>query len=242
MNPIQHPQTPKINHKPLMMQIMHPGHTPQKPKPAMHRRRHHQLIPQKHPEGAYMATQDLWWEGDGEHVGKDLLDWMGVLSGEGDRGCESVVLFVETGVEGWMVEEAVGVVEEGFAEEEAEGEVGEEGGEGGEGGGDAVRLVVEEVDLEEVEEGGEELVAGDDEEAVQDRLAGGLFGGGLDLVALGEGWEEDVEKEVAERGNPEGEDLDGEGAHELNGLRRVGFDDVGPELAHLLLTSLTGGI
>lgn len=123
MHPIQQPQTPIIQIKLLMMQIMHPRLPPKEIKPTMHSRRHKQLIPQKRPKSQHMTPQQLRRQGDRQRISEDLFDGVGELRGEGDGGRELVVLFVDADVEVGTVEEAVGVVEEGFASEEAEEEV-----------------------------------------------------------------------------------------------------------------------
>ncbi|EEP78266.1 conserved hypothetical protein [Uncinocarpus reesii 1704] len=119
---------------------------------------------------------------------------MRVLRRKRDWRGEAVVKLVDAGVKRAVVQQAVAVVEEGLAQHEGDGEVSGDYGESGQRGFDP-----------------------DEEGAVADFLARGLFGAGLELVAGGEGWGEDVEEEEEERGEPEGEELDGESAEELNG-------------------------
>jgi len=52
-----------------------------------------------------------------------MLDWVGILGGEGDGGGEAMVELVDRGIEGRTVEEAVGVVEEDLPNEDAEHDV-----------------------------------------------------------------------------------------------------------------------
>lgn len=66
------------------------------------------------------------------------------------------------------------------------------------------------------------MVAEDDLEAVPELGGGGLLGYGLDLVAVREDGEEGVKGLEEEAGEPEGEELDEDGAEEFDRLRRVG--------------------
>lgn len=121
-----------------MMQIMHLRLPHQEIIPTMHRRRPKQLVPQKRPERQNMASQDLRGEGYREDIREDLLNGMCVLCGKRDWSSEAVVLLVDADVKVWSVEEAVAVVKEGFAEEEADDEVADEFEEGWEGGFDSI--------------------------------------------------------------------------------------------------------
>ena len=58
--------------------------------------------------------------------------------------------------------------------------------------------------------------------------ARGLFGRGLDLVAVGEGWEDGGEEVECDARQPEGEALDDERADEFDGGWRVGSCDMRP--------------
>ncbi|WEW61909.1 hypothetical protein PRK78_007409 [Emydomyces testavorans] len=229
MQPVQQPNRPIVQIELLMMLVMHPRHAAHEIIPAMHHRRVGQLVPQKRPERHEVAVQQRGRQRDRQDVGGEVLERVRVLRGERDGRGEVVVQLVDACVEEAVVEQAVGVVEEGFAEEQAGEEVEGEFARGGEEWVEAVGAGGEEGELEEVEGGGEELVAEDEEGAGPEGGAGGLFGGGLEFVSVGEGGEEVVEGEEEEGGEPEGEELDGEGAEEFDGLGTAGGEDRGPE-------------
>lgn len=138
MQPIQKPDRPKIQIELLMMQIMRFRQALEKVIATMHGRRFEQFVRQKHPEHQDMRAQDLARQGDREDVGEEVFDGVGVLSGERDRRGEFVVLFVDAFVEGGDMQEAVAVVEEDLAEEEAEDDVDDDFGESWKGRGDLV--------------------------------------------------------------------------------------------------------
>lgn len=76
----------------------------------------------------------------------------------------------------------------------------------------------------------EDLVRCDDDRAAVYIPLRRLARGRLDLVPAGEGREEGVEGEVGQRGEPEEEELDEEGAEEFDLLGRRGGDSFGPSL------------
>lgn len=67
------------------------------------------------PKGDYMGSQHDAWDDDGEDVGDDVLKRVCVLRSESARGREAMVGLMDVRVETAVVEEAVGVVEQGLA-------------------------------------------------------------------------------------------------------------------------------
>lgn len=94
--------------------------------------------------------ENLSRQRDGQHIRDDMLDRVGELRGERNGRREAVVLLVDGRVEPRRVQEAVAVVEHGFAHEEAEDDVSGHFGERGERGWDAEGGFSA---LDEVEEG-----------------------------------------------------------------------------------------
>lgn len=193
---------------------------------AVHGRCLDELKGHKHPHGENMRLQQQRRQQDGQDVGHEVLHGMGILRGKGHGGGELVVRLVEALVERAPVEDAVGGVEEDLAGEDADGEVGGELVERGEARVDSDARGMA-LDGGGVEEGGvegedDDLVAGADEDGVDDFGGGGLFGGGLDLVLGGEGGGDGVEGDEEDAGNPPEDELDDEGAGEVYGMGVVG--------------------
>jgi len=111
MQPIQKPQRPKINHKLLVMQVMHLSRTIKEVITTMNSRRFRELKSEEEPIGKNMAPKDLRWNRDRENVGEEVLEWMSVLGCECDRCGEAVVLLMDARVQSWGVQQSVGVVE-----------------------------------------------------------------------------------------------------------------------------------
>ena len=126
-------------------------------------------------------------------------------------------------VEGAGVEEEVGVVEEDFADEDAEGKLPGYGGEGGQCWCYDVGAGFGAEGHDEEEEGGvqshvEELVSSYDVEGVPFLGGGGLLWYGLDFVAMGKVGRNGIQRLEEEGGDPVAEELDEESAEEFDCL------------------------
>lgn len=119
MHPIQKPQRAKVAPAFLMMLIMTPRQFPKNIIPTM---RNHRLQRRQCPEtpsGKHMAVQQLWRQPQRQDRADQVFKRMSILSSQCDRSFELMVLVVDGFVARWKVEEAVGVVEEEFADEYA---------------------------------------------------------------------------------------------------------------------------
>jgi len=119
MHPIQKPQRTKIAPAFLMMLIMTPRQHPKTIKPTMRNHRLQRRQRPKSPSGKHMTAQQLWRQPQGQNRADQVFKRMSILSGQCDGSFELMVLVVYGFVAGWKVEEAVGVVEEEFADEYA---------------------------------------------------------------------------------------------------------------------------
>lgn len=157
MYPVQQPDRPVVQIELLMVKVMHLGLVPEEIIATVHRGRVEQLKGQKQPERQYMCPHDLRRNRDRKCVGKDLLDRMGELRGQGDGRGELVVFLVDAHVEVGEVEEPVAVVEEGFPEQHTDEEIPDEFREPGERRLDSIggRGLGDERQLEQVEARGQ---------------------------------------------------------------------------------------
>ena len=128
------------------------------------------------------AEEDGADEG-GDGVGEDALDGVREVGGEGDGDLDAVVHLVDVLVEELVVEQAVGPVEDGVVDEEADGDLPQEGERVGDvvAGGAHARPAQEVVVVPE-EHGADEGVGGEglDEDLHEQGPLGPLVG--LDLV------------------------------------------------------------
>lgn len=155
-----------------------------------------------------------------------------MLEGVSKLGChcdwcnEAVVKFVDRHVEARLVQETVGVVEDDFADGNANDEIADNFKGPGQRGVDAIGRSFSEVgdskEETDVEECGHDLVTHDDVEAVPELWGVGLRGG-LDFMTVREGGKEDINGLVEGAGDPEKGELDEERATDFKGLRGVGF-------------------
>ena len=104
MQLIQKSQPPKINHKLLMVKIMHLCRIIKEVITTMNRRRFQEFKSEKEPVCEDMAFENLRRNRDREDVGEEVFERMSILSCERDGCGEAMMLFVDAGVEGLGME------------------------------------------------------------------------------------------------------------------------------------------
>jgi len=119
MHPIQKPQRTKIAPAFLMMLIMTPRQHPKNIIPTMRNHRLQRRQCPKSPSGKHMTAQQLWRQPQRQDRGNQVFERMSILSSQCNGSFELMVLVVYGFVARWKVEEAVRVVEEEFADEDA---------------------------------------------------------------------------------------------------------------------------
>ena len=135
MYPVQKPYDAVIDAEPLMVRVVLPRRPAEEVVPAVHGGRLEQHETDEGPGAQHVRAQQGGREHDGQGVGDEVLNRVGVLGGQGDGGGELVVRLVDGPVEARGVQEAVGVVEEDLAHENAKKDVPRQLGRGGRDGG-----------------------------------------------------------------------------------------------------------
>lgn len=106
-----------------MMQIMHFGLVVEEIISTMYSHSVEEFERQKYPECQYMAVEQLRWQRNWQGIGEDLLDRMGELSGQSDRCRKAVMLLMNAHIEVWYMQQAMTVIEQSFAHQQAEDHV-----------------------------------------------------------------------------------------------------------------------
>lgn len=123
MNPVENAHGPKVDDELLMVEIVHPCEAA-KIVPAVDCGGFDKDKGKEYPPGDDVAVEDGRWDGEGQDVGDIVLYRVSILGCEGDRGREAMVELVDMGIDGSDMKCSVGIVEEKFAQENAEDDLG----------------------------------------------------------------------------------------------------------------------
>jgi hypothetical protein len=99
MQPVQNPKGPKIDHKFLMMKIMHLSCIIEEVVATMNRRGFQKFKGEKEPVGENMTSENLRRKRNWKYIREEVFQRMCVLSGERNRSRESMVLLMDSDVE-----------------------------------------------------------------------------------------------------------------------------------------------
>lgn len=230
-----------------MVQVVCAGH--REVVPAVHARRLYQLCGEEQRKGQDVRVHDHHGEHDGDGVREQVLHGVRVLRGEGHGRRELVVLLVDAGVDLGVVQGAVRGVEGDLAQGEGDGVVGRHLAEGRELGADGEEGVLEVLQVEEGEVDGLRGDGPDQDvpDAFSDGCPRGLASLALELVAVGEGGEGEVDGEIDGADQPEADQLAEYGYPELDQTWRIVVDDLGPlpfevEIKHIWGLYPGGGV
>lgn len=233
MNPVQQPNPPKVDIKPLMMAIMLLRRAVEKVIATVHRRRLNQLPRNKQPERQHMHAQHNRRHHNRQRVRDDMLHRVRILRGKGHRRRELVVRLMNASVQGTPVQQPVGVVEHDLAGQDTNQNVARDLGRRWERRVDPDPGLatgrVGRVHEPDVESHDEHLVAHRDGDGPEDLAGCGLFGRGLDLVSLGKGRRDVVERDEEDARQPPEDDLHDEAADEVDVVVVMGRHEVLPQ-------------
>lgn len=123
VEPIQESQSAKVDSRLLVMQVMFLRENREKVISTVCNHRFHRSYRPKQETGDDVTAQDLWRKPEWQNCGEEIFQWVRILGGKSDRSFELMMLVVYALVEGPDMQQAMGIVEDDLAAENAKDDV-----------------------------------------------------------------------------------------------------------------------